>query len=517
MSVDVVHAEYARKLPDWLRARTTISGGASAVKAAGETYLTRPTAMARKYRRISAVDPYELYLERAQFVDVPARTRLGISGMLNARPAEVTGDSDVTLETPVGPDGSPLSEVLSVVESELLTTGRVGVLVDTFGDAPYVTIYRAEDIRNWRADRWVDGVVPVLYVLRETESNWNGFEQSTSVIYRVLRLSRDPFSGGLTSYERAYLDLKPGTPITLETVLPLFGLYDISETGDPVYSQEVWRPVAAKGGATEYQIVDRIFPARLGGIRPDRIPFELINTRGCGCETGDVPLLPLVDLALARYRNSADLEHGLHFSALPTAWAAGFDLPEGESLVIGSGTAWVAVSADARAGYLEFSGAGLAAISAAMAEKDEQMARFGARILDPRVTTNETATAAVMRESGDHSATTAIAAAVSAGLTAILTTWNWWRLRGPITLRVRTKSSRAGLAGAELTALVSAYLSGAISFQTYFWNLQRAEVYADGVTVDDELALIEAGGPGKAPEPVERPYEEPEDAEDDAA
>ena len=53
----------------------------------------------------------------------------------------------------------------------------------------------------------------------------------------------------------------------------------------------------------------------------------------------------------------ADYKHGLHFTALPTAWVSGFD--KTTELRIGSSTAWVADSVGAVAGFLEFRGHGL--------------------------------------------------------------------------------------------------------------------------------------------------------------
>jgi hypothetical protein len=42
---------------------------------------------------------------------------------------------------------------------------------------------------------------------------------------------------------------------------------------------------------------------------------------------------------LDHYRLHADYRHGMHFTALPTAWVSGFD--KAATLRIGSSTAWV--------------------------------------------------------------------------------------------------------------------------------------------------------------------------------
>jgi hypothetical protein len=47
----------------------------------------------------------------------------------------------------------------------------------------------------------------------------------------------------------------------------------------------------------------------------------------------------------------------------------------------------------------------------------------------------------------------------------------------------------------EMTELVKAWQSGAISYATMYDNLQRGEIARHGVTAEEEMALIEAEGP----------------------
>ena len=49
----------------------------------------------------------------------------------------------------------------------------------------------------------------------------------------------------------------------------------------------------------------------------------------------------IIAVNLDHYRLNADYKHGLHFTALPTAWLSGFDTEK--TFKIGSGTAWVRV------------------------------------------------------------------------------------------------------------------------------------------------------------------------------
>jgi len=64
-----------------------------------------------------------------------------------------------------------------------------------------------------------------------------------------------------------------------------------------------------------------------------------------------MPLADIVHVNLDPCRLDADYKHGLHFTALPTAWVSGFD--KTAELRIGSSTGWVADSVGAVAGFLE--------------------------------------------------------------------------------------------------------------------------------------------------------------------
>src|SRR4029079_17254264 len=93
-----------------------------------------------------------------------------------------------------------------------------------------------------------------------------------------------------------------------------------------------------------------------------------------------LPLADIITANLDHYRLDADFKHGLHFAALPTAWVSGFD--KATPLRIGSSAAWVSDIPGATAGFLEFSGAGLAYIEKAMEKVERRMALLDARMLE---------------------------------------------------------------------------------------------------------------------------------------
>ena len=110
-----------------------------------------------------------------------------------------------------------------------------------------------------------------------------------------------------------------------------------------------------------------------------------------------IPLADIIAVNLDHYRLNADYKHGMHFTALPTAWVSGFD--KNSSLRIGSSTAWVAETPGATAGYLEFHGQGLSTFERAMDRDEQLMAVLGTRMLESRKRVGETAAAIELRQS----------------------------------------------------------------------------------------------------------------------
>ena len=105
---------------------------------------------------------------------------------------------------------------------------------------------------------------------------------------------------------------------------------------------EMWRPEATahKRGRTERpkcQLVETRTPLRLGKPLP-LIPFIFHGPRHSRPEIDKLPLADVIAVYLDHYWLNADFKHGVHFTALPTAWVSGFD--KTANLRIGSSTAW---------------------------------------------------------------------------------------------------------------------------------------------------------------------------------
>jgi len=201
---------------------------------------------------------------------------------------------------------------------------------------------------------------------------------------------------------------------------------------------------------------------------------------------------------LDHYRLNADFKHGLHFTALPTAWVSGFD--KGASLRIGSSTAWVSETPGATAGFLEFTGQGLTTHERAMDRDERLMAVLGSRMLEDMKKVGETATAIELRQAGEYSILGNVALSVSESLTQVLRWIYWWNSTEElpddvkseqVLMTLNTDFSTKGLASQDVQAIVAAWQAGAISQDTMFDLFRRGEVLPEGRTNEEEAALLE--------------------------
>ena len=129
---------------------------------------------------------------------------------------------------------------------------------------------------------------------------------------------------------------------------------------------------------------------------------------------------------LDHYRLDADYKHGMHYTALPTAWVSGFD--RSTELRIGSSTAWISETLGATAGFLEFKGQGLTTFERAMDRDEKLMAVLGSRLLEGQKKVGEAAQAIELRQSGENSILSSLATSVSQSLTQVLRWIYWWIL-----------------------------------------------------------------------------------------
>ena len=459
---DTQHAEYADALPRWTKCRDAIAGE-DAVHKAGEKYLPK----------LSGQDSaeYSAYVKRAPFYNATARTIDGMVGMLFRKEPIVSAPeamadmlADMTL-TDCG-----FNELSEIIAREVIGVGRVGMLVEypqltaipaTLAQAaaqnhrPYATIYKAESVLNWKAERINNQMQIVMLALSESVTIWeNEFESKQVDQIRALLLEEGRY------IQRLYRKDDKGEWFQTGEIVPLM-----------------------KGRPLPY------------------IPFVIFGPGHNDVAVQKSPVYDLVTLNLSHYRTTADLEHGAHFTGLPTAVVTGYSPDSGEKLSIGSATAWVFPAADAKAQYLEFTGQGLEALEKRLTVKEAGMAAIGARMLAPEKASAEAAKTLVIRHAGEGAVLSSIGEMVEHGFERILTIMaEWAGISGTIECEFNEDFIDAVMTAQDVLALVQAWQAGAISFDTLFWNLKQGELIEAETTVEDEQSNIQTGL--KPPAPV---------------
>lgn len=451
MPVTNNHRSYNTMAMKWKRCRDAY-GGTDTIQAAGEAYLPKLS------EQLDA--EYKAYQKRAVWYGATRRTVQGLSGaVMRKEPALTLASEDLKAHIEnVTLTGVSLAGFAKMVIEEVLQVGRGGVLCDMSDDTnsdpvnrrPYWCFYAAEAIKNWRTE--IRDGVPVLVqvVLLEQadkQKNDDEFAYESVPKYRVLRLNQE-------------------------------GKYEV----------QVYEKVA--GHKDEFVPGDVTVPQRLG--QPlNYIPFVFVNPTSITPDTEDPPLIDLVDVNLAHYRNSADFEHGLHYCGLPTPWASGF--PATAQLKIGSSVAWVTDQIQARVGMLEFTGQGLGALEKALAQREKQMAVLGARLLEqqqPAVESNDTI---VTRTAGERSILQSMCQTVSQALTQVLHWHAAWMKISEADMRIALNQDfvNANMPTDLLLALIQARQSGEISRETFYHNLEKGELTRPGVDFKAEQAEIQ--------------------------
>lgn len=453
-TVTTAHEEYIEYMPVWEEMRDHLKGS-RAIKDEGVKYLP----MLGDPNDPEDRNSYEGYLERALYYEATKRTREAMLGAMFMKPPAFNNldQKYIDMFSQVTMDGYSMETFMRNVTKELISVSRAGVLVERAksesGGGLYFVTYKAEDIINWRYERIDDKSVLTLVVLRERYVEVDGrFNSETSTRYRVLEML------------------------------------------DGIYVQSLFEETSVDKDEVTFIEIDQTIPANVGEPLP-YIPFVFFTPLGNVPEVCEPVLGSIASINLSHYRSSADLEHGRHFTGLPTAWVAGFS--DDQRLKIGSQVAWIAQEPNARAGFLEFSGQGLGALQIALQEKQEQMATMGARMLRAPRDGVEAAETARIYQSAESGTLGSLTLSASDSFTDLIKYWlEWQGVEQPdIRVEMNTDYVDSRMDASGMTSILSAWMAGAISYETLFYNLRNGEIIPDGVSSEDELDKIESRPP----------------------
>lgn len=475
MSVKTKHKDYLAREQQWKRCRDA-SAGRDAIYDAGERYLAKLPDQSQP--------DYDAYRGRATFFNATWRTISGLQGMMFRQPPEIKISdeikpymNDITLS------GVPTQIFMLKLTEEILTVGRVGIMVDypqvenvasmTLADAitanlrPMMKQYVTESILNWDVANINNAVVLSQVRLQECVKIYsNEFTFTEKTVYRVLDLVKVP-SG----------------PDGTETRV--------------VYRVRMFE-IKTENGIEEDVCYSTVFPM-INNDFLSYIPFYFISTDDVDPDVDIPPLMDLVDMNISHYKTTADYEHGCHFTGLPTPVISGYTPENSDAKFgIGSMTAWVFPRVDAKAFYLEFTGQGLASLEKNIAAKEQRMAVLGARMLEAQPTGTESADTAGIHRSGEQSTLASIAQAASIGFTLALRTFCSFAGTKDVT-EVSADINRDFfppiIDALTLTALIAGWQNGAYGYESLFNMLKQNEIVPLEKTVEEEIASMKLHPP----------------------
>lgn len=482
MPVNSTHEDYAGAMVAWMRAREVLAGE-DAIKSAGPRYLPRLDTQTD--------DEFANYVKRASFFNATARTAEGYAGLIFRRapfikmadPATPTERALAAFANNADMLGSTFTAYARQVVNEVIAVGRAGTLIDWEGELEnrvYASFYSAESILNWRVERINGRNIPTMVVLFEggrvpaAERDGDAFKMEARDRIRVVRLVEGDARGNAAT--------------------------STTSGGRRDYSclVEIWQQVdeGRRSRRENWKLMETHVPLRLGKPVPF-LPFVFHGPRHSQPAVDKLPLADVMAVNLDHYRLDADYKHGMHFTALPTAWVSGFD--KTGTLRIGSGTAWVTETTGASAGFLEYTGQGLTTFERAMDRDERLMAVLGARLLEDQKRVGEAAQAIELRQAGENSILGNLAQSVSASLTQVLRWAHWWHSQeaspedvgdDQVLVQLNTDFSTKGLTAGEIQAVVAAWQSGAISRDTLLHNFRTGEILPPDRTNEQELELI---------------------------
>lgn len=430
--------------------------GEQAVKNKKTKYLPMPNADDTSTENLAR---YDAYRTRAQFYNVTARTRDGMSGYVFLREPVINVPAllQSLVDDATGTNVSLVQSAKGAV-NEVLGYGRAGLWVDyphtgegatqeqvANGEAkPILKVYEAGKIINWRHVRKGAKLILSLVVIEETydePSITDKFELKTYCQWRVLELNAS-------------------------------GQYEVS----------VWRKTKATYTTAEGPFVVKDHTGK---------PFEEILFTFIGVVDNDSPpdYPPLYDLAslnIGHYRNSADYEESCFLVGQPTPWFSGLttdwvkDVLKGK-VQLGSRAA-IPLPINAAAGLLQAAENSMP--KEAMEHKEAQMKALGAKLVEEK-TVQRTATEADI----DNTSETSTLATVANNVTKAFQKGLEWAAQlagatGEIEFKIHSNLGLSKMTPDERRELIAEWQAGAITFTEMRDGLHQAGI----ATEDDAIA-----------------------------
>lgn len=485
--VSLTHPSYDEFLPVWEKNRDA-HAGEEAIKAKGTKYLPQLNGQTK--------GEYDSYKRRAQFFGATNRTVESYLGMVfrkdpiymytsNGEESQEIADYFKEAFKTITYDGKSFNTLIHNIVEEIIITNRVGVLVDmppldpveaqnmTLEEyeqrkiKPMASLYKAESIINWYVEIIDNQLLPVLFVLRETKKVFakKSLQMYDADVYRILYLENWE-DKELRRYKSIKIEQQfTDTGLPLSNTVP--GRLKVTEISYPMIDGEYFK----------------------------HIPFYIMTDRGLDYMKMYYPMInDLTNTNIGHYMNSADWENELHWVGVKTLY-----FPDWDKAVYGEPRIGGAMAGPANTVPVLLEPKSDSGIKEEMILKEGRMSILGAERISQKGRYIPSAETARITAASEASVLTNMVNHLSKSLSTIADVIIRWmrpalvQFDGELacTVIVNNDFYQDDMSGAELVNWMSALQQGGVSFDTYFYNLQKKEVFPPGWTKDREWASIE--------------------------
>jgi hypothetical protein len=449
IQVDYILPAVAEKLEQWAMIRAAIEGE-EAVKRLGEKVLPRPNATDTSPENLAR---YTAYLGRACWYGVSGRTLQGMAGYVFAKePVLELPKALEPIKKNVDGAGVTLTQQAKQTLRFVLAFGRAGLLVDypvTLGRttqkdildgkvSPTIILYAPENVINWRY-------------------SYNG--SRARLDFLVLREEK--------------LVLKEGSEFESETVVQFRVISRTDEGGVVV---RVFRRTAGTEPDWALSEGPNTLTGKDGKPLQD-IPFTFVGAVNNDSTVDAPPLLDLVNLNFAHFRNSADYEESCFIVGQPTPFFAGLSTQWVNEVLKGT------IEIGARAAVLLPVGGTAGLLQAApnsmpfegMEHKELQMVAIGAKLVEQKKV-QRTATEAGLEHAAEASVLVTAAENVFMAYRVAL---NFCALfvqgeGAKIDFELAEPLTRDSIEAPQAVALMELWNQGLVGFEEARWKLKQA-------------------------------------------
>lgn len=465
MSVNKVsnqHLLFKAHLEDCIKMRTVFEGD-KAIKANAKTYVP-------KNKGVDDSD-YNAIIQRSVFENFTEATAKGISGLIFAKEPRISLPASLELlKDNIDMDDNTIVDLSQNIVNELMEVGRCGLLIDvpnidTTGmtkpqtDAlnirAFTKLYKSETIINWRYEAINSVNKLTLLILHEVYEDWT-----------------DRFTSTLKNRYRVY------------SLIDNICYVEVFEENDKTFNNTMkMKQVIVKGSTINY------------------IPFIPLTYKDISIIPVKPPLMDIANINLNYYGVAVERRNVIHFVGNPFFMGKGINTRDDKgnalTITLGSSIAQIFQEVNADMKIVETQGTGLAFNESYLNDCKSTMAALGARLLVPESNTQVSENTMQMKTAGYRATIMQIANTASRAITQALKIIAEWEGQNPdeVKLELNTDYNLSEMDAQTITALVTAWQTGAIRQEDMFKKLQKGEIIESEISFDDFKSNLDIARP----------------------